>query len=215
MTGPYSADKSPDRIFGSKPLEPAGTTPQTPKDFQPYMRGSPATIPGQAPTPPSGPTPMDLAQGPPQPNTIPSIATILSQAKTTQDTLGTVHKQLNTQNLKLRRSQAHLIKNKLTDAQGYLRQAGAKLGVELPPMQVPSGTSALGRFVAYVNDGQNQLIEVQQKLKNMAAAGQHISAAEMLSVTVKMNLAQQEIEYSSTLLAKVIQSITQIMQIQL
>ena len=158
---------------------------------------------------------MDIAQGANVPPTNPSFNTLLAQAKTSQDSLGTVQQQLNTQNLKLRRSQTHLLKNKLTDAQGYLRQAGAKLGVETPQMKVPAGASTIERFMAYVNDGQEQLVQVQKKLKEMAAHGQQINAADMLAVTVKMNLAQQEIEYSSTLLSKVIDSIKQIMNIQL
>ncbi len=208
-------DKSPDRIFGGKPLEPAGTTPQPPKDFQSYMQGSSTPTQGQTPATPGGPTPMDIARGPAIQTAGPSFDTLLGQAKTAQDSLGNVEKQLNTPNLKLRRSQSHLLKNKLTDAQGYIRQASGKLGVDAPPMKLPPGATAIDRFIAYVNDGQNQLIQVQQKLKQMAAKGQQLNAAEMLSVTVKMNLAQQEIEYSSTLLSKVISSTTQIMNIQL
>ena len=140
---------------------------------------------------------------------------MLAQAKTSHDSLGTVEQQLNTQNLKLRRSQTHLLKNKLTDAQAHIRQAGAKLGIDAPPMKLPPGATAIERFIAYVNDGQDQLVQVQQRLKDMSAKGQQINAADMLSVTVKMNLAQQEIEYSSTLLGKVIDSLKQIMNIQL
>ena len=145
----------------------------------------------------------------------PNLDSILAQARTAQDTLGTVQKQLNTQGLKLRRSQTHLLKNKLTDAQGYIRQAGGKLGVDAGQMKLPPGATSIERFIAYVNDGQDQLVQVQKRLKEMAAKGQQMNAAEMLSVQVKMNLAQQEIEYSSTLLAKVIDSIKQMMNIQL
>ena len=208
-------DKSPDRIFGGKPLEPAGTTPQAPKEFQSYMQGTPSPPRGPAPEAPGGPTPMDIARGPAIQTAGPSFDTILAQARTAQDTLGNVEKQLNTPNLKLRRSQTHLLKNKLTDAQGYIRQAGSKLGVEAQAMKLPPGATALERFIAYVNDGQDQLIQVQGRLKELAAKGEQLNAAEMLSVTVKMNLAQQEIEYSSTLLAKVIDSLKQIMNIQL
>lgn len=212
----FTPDSSPDRITPGKSLEPAGTSPQPAKDFKPYMQGSPgAPMSSQGSAAPTGPTPMDLAQGAASPGSPPSMGAILNQARSMQDGLGVVGQQLNTPNLKLKRSQAHLLKNKLTDAQEYIRQAGAKVGVQAPPMTIPPGTSPIGRFVAYVNDGQDQLIQVQQKLKAMTAKGQQLNATEMLSVTVKMNLAQQEIEYSSTLLAKVIDSIKQIMNIQL
>ena len=158
---------------------------------------------------------MDITRGAAMQTAGPNLDSILAQARTAQDTLGTVQKQLNTQGLKLRRSQTHLLKNKLTDAQGYIRQAGGKLGVDAGPMKPPPGATSLERFIAYVNDGQDQLVQVQKRLKEMAAKGQQMNAAEMLSVQVKMNLAQQEIEYSSTLLAKVIDSIKQMMNIQL
>ncbi len=206
-------DKSPDKIFGSKPLEPAGTTPQAPKDFKGYMDN--AQKPGsglaaqstQGPQGPAGVTPNASAP--------PSLSAIQASAKAMQDNLGTVAQQLQTKNLKLRRSQSHLLKNKLTEAQSYIRQAASKVGVESPPMTMPSGATPIHRFLAYINDGQNQLIQVQQKLQQMSAKGQQLNAAEMLTVTVKMNLAQQEIEYSSTLLGKVIESMKQIMNIQL
>ena len=206
-------DKSPDRIFGGKPLEPAGTTPQAPKEFQSYMQGTPSAPKGQ--TPAEGPTPMDITRGTSIQTAGPSMDTLLAQARTAQDSLGTVKNQLNTPNLKLRRSQSHLLKNKLTDAQGYIRKAGGKVGVDSPAMKLPPGATALERFIAYANDGQDQLIQVQQRLKKMAADGQSLNAGEMLQVTVSMNLAQQEIEYSSTLLGKVIDSIKQIMNVQL
>lgn len=212
----FSPDSSPERITPGKAIEPAGTTPQPVKEFQPYMNSG-AGGPSQGLGSPAsqGPTPMNLAQAQTAPGATPSMDAIQNQAKTMQDNLGTIGKQLQTPNLKLKRSQAHLLKNKLSDAQGYIRQAGTKVGVESAPMTLQPGSSPIGRFIAYVNDGQDQLIQVQNKLKTMAAKGQQLNAADMLSVTVKMNLAQQEIEYSTTLLAKVIDSVKQIMNIQL
>ncbi len=80
---------------------------------------------------------------------------------------------------------------------------------------MPSGLSGISRFIAMVNDGQDQLAEIQEQLKNMSAKGGQINPGEMMSIQVKMGLAQQEIEYSSTLLGKVIQSLTQIINTQL
>ena len=204
----FSPDSSPARISPNKALEPAGTSPQPPKDFSSYMQDSHVSH-AKGPEPLS---PANMAQGGSKP---PSMESILNQAKSAQDGLGVVGKQLQTQNLKLKRSHAHLLKNKLTDANEYIRQVGSKVGVETPAMTMTPGTSPLGKFIAYVNDGQDQLIQVQNKLKQMSAKGQQLNAAEMLSVTVKMNLASQEIEYSTTLLGKVIDSVKQIMNTQL
>lgn len=211
----FVPDSTPGKITPGKALEPAGTTPQPQKDFKQYMEGSQAAPGGQAPTGAGGPTPMGIVQGPTVPGSPPSMEAVLNQAKTAQDSLGTIGQQLKTPNLTFKRSQAHLLKNKLSDAHEYIRQASEKVGIQSPPMSVPSGGGPINKFLAYVNDGQDQLIQVQQKLKTMSASGQQLNAAEMLSVTVKMNLAQQEIEYSTTLLAKVIDSIKQIMNTQL
>lgn len=210
MTTP--ADKSPDRVYGGKPLESIGSTPQAPKDFQPYMQDQ-----GKAPgsIPPNGPTPMDAAKGAISPTAPSTTEGMLAQAKNARDSLGHVEQQLKTPQLKLRRSQQHLLKNKLTSAQSYLRQAAEKTGVSSPPMQGSFKGSPVDRFLAYVNDGQNQLVEVQSRLKQMSAKGQQLNAADMLSISVKMNLAQQEIEYSSNLLGKIIDSFKQLMSTQL
>jgi len=211
----FVPDSSPDRITPGKSLEPAGTTPQPQKDFQSYMQGAPNPSSSPATLETSGPTPMSLAQGNSIGTEPPNMNTIMQQARTVQDGLGTVHSQLNTPNLKLKRSQAHLLKNKLSSAHDYIQQAAEKVGVNPSTSEVPATSSPLGRFIAYVNDGQDQLIQVQNQLKEMSAHGGQLNAAEMLTVTVKMNLANQEITYSSTLLGKVIDSIKTIMNTQL
>jgi len=212
----FSPDRTPDPIAGGNAAEPVGAQPKAPGNFQSYMQsggGTPASA-GMAPEA-SGVSPLNLNAGQGIPNLQPTMATVMAQASTARDTLGTVEQQLKTPNLKLKRSQAHLLKNKLSDAQGYIRGASEKMGVAQTPMKAPSTSSPLGRFLAYVDDGQNQLVQAQQKLKEMSVSGHQMSPAEMLSVTVKMNLAQQEIEYASNLLAKVITSIRTIMETQL
>jgi len=213
-------DKSPDRITPGKPLEPTGnpvTPGQSPAGFESYMQGAaqPKAAPAPLPAAAGGPTPMEVARGPSISTAGLSLDTVLAQAKTAQDSLGTVGKQLNDQNLKLKRSQSHLVRQKLGDANSYIRAAGSKLGLDLPEAKMPPGLSGISRFVAMINDGQDQLAQVQQQLKKMSAHNDQLTAGEMLSVQVKMGLAQQEIEYTSTLLGKVIQSVTQIINTQL
>lgn len=213
-------DKGLDGISGGSAPEGIGkpiTPGQAPTGFESYMQGtgqSKGPPPGTPPAP-GGPTPMDVARGPAISTAGISYNTLLAQATTAQDSLGTVEKQLNDQNLKLKRSQSHLVRQKLGDANSYLRAAGSKLGVETPEAKMPPGITGIARFIAMVNDGQDQLAEVQAQLKKMSASNQSISPGEMMSVQVKMGLAQQEIEYTSTLLSKVIQSITQIINTQL
>ncbi len=204
---------SPDPSIGStgKPAIPG----QPPEGFESYMQGAgkSATPPGAAA--PNGPTPMSIPQGPALSPAAPSVDSIIAQANTVQDSLGTVGEQLNHKNLSLKRSQSHLVRQKLGDANSYIRAANAKIGVDSPEAKLPPGTSGISRFIAMVNDGQDQLVQAQDQLAKMAANGQQLTPGDMMAVQVKMSLAQQEIEYTSTLLSKVIQSITQIMNTQL
>lgn len=214
MTTPEtpSPDKSPDRITPSKALEPDQVIRQpSGQGFQSYMeKGAPSRVA----TTPAGPTPMELSRVAAQTNA-PNLDSLIGQSKTVQDTLGSVHKQLNTPNLQLKRSQAHLLRNKLNDAREYSRSAAGKLGIESPPMKAPEGPGMIARFLAYINDGQDQFAAIQTKLQEMSSSGQQISPGDMMILQSKMALAQQEIEYSSTLLSRVTSSITSIMSIQL
>lgn len=212
-------DKSPDRITPGKPLEPLDkpiTSGQTPSGFESYMQGTrQTTTPPGAGTTPAGMTPMDAVRGPSISTSGISFDTLLAQANQTQDSLGTVEQQLNDKNLKLKRSQSHLVRQKIGDANSYIRTAGAKLGLQPTEAKLPPGVSGITRFIAMINDGQDQLAEVQDQLKKLSQSGDSINAGEMMSIQVKMGLAQQEISYTSTLLGKVIQSITQLMNTQL
>ena len=215
MTTPVTPppDESPSRIAPGKATDPSGAAPsRAPQGFDSYMQGT-----STAKTPPqAGPNPMDMARGnAPASAGSPSLDSILSQAKSAQDSLGNVGNQLNTPNLKLKRSQTHLLRNKLQDANGYIRSASSKLGIESPEMQMPQGATALDRFLAYVNDGQEQMLQVQQRVKELSESKDELRPADLLYVQVKMNQAQQEIEYSSTLLSKVIDSIKTILNTQL
>jgi hypothetical protein len=149
------------------------------------------------------------------PASTPTYGSLIAQAKGAQDTLGAVETQLNTPNLKLKRSQNHLLRNKLQDATEYTRAAAGKLGIDSPAFKIPPGTGPIDRFLAYVNDGQEQMSLVSQKLQELASSNTQISPADMLLVQVKLNQAQQEIEYSSTLLGKVIDSLKTVLNTQL
>lgn len=214
------ADKSPDPIASGKSIEPTGksiTPGQAPAGFESYMQGTgaQANVSASQPQAPTGPTPMDMAKTPVMSTAGVSFNSILAQAKTSQDSLGIVEKQLKDKNLKLKRSQSHLVRQKLGDANEYTRAAGSKMGAKMPESNMAPGLTGISRFIAMVNDGQDQLLAVQNHLSDIAAKGTQMSAADMMSVQVKMGLAQQEIEYTSTLLSKVIQSITQVINTQL
>lgn len=206
-------DKSPDSISAGKSVEPTGKTipsGKTPEGFESHMQSKqvPASQVG-------GPTPMEMTRTQPIAVGTPTFDSLTQQSRLTQDTLGTIEKQLNDRNLKLKRSQSHLVKQKLGDANQYLHAAASKLGTQPLEEKSTAGMSGVTKFIAMVNHGQNQLVSVQEQIAQMSKNKGSMSPADMLSVQVKMGLAQQEVEYTSTLLGKVIQSITQIINTQL
>lgn len=200
-------DKS---ITPNKALEAADrpVRGQPGSQFESHMQGAPTT-----PKAVSGPSPMELN------NTMaagtPTFDSLMSQAKTTQDTLGTVKDQLKTKNLKLKRSQTHLLRNKLTDAHDAMRGAGSQIGVDREAPDFSGTLTPIDRFIAYVDDGQEQMLALQGKLQEMANHPEKLNAAQMMLVQVKLSQAQQAVEYSSALLGKVIDAIKTIMNTQL
>ncbi len=205
---------SPDRIDPNKPIEPkTAIGSNTGSDFQTFMQGS-GTNPVAASAAGGAPTPIELARPPQQPGA-PTLNTLLAQSANMQDSLGTLQDQLGTPNLKLKRSQAHLLRNKLSDANNYIRGAAGKLGLETPPLKTPSHPGVTERLMAYINDGQEKMVGVQQKLDELMGRKEQLSPGDMMMVQIKMGQAQQEIEYSSTVLSKVIDALKQVFNIQL
>jgi len=214
-------NRIPDSVTARKGIEPETPVSKPAASFESFMQETPTkpAAPGFGTTPPTsapiGTTPMEMAKPTAIPSGTPTMNSLLAQSSNMQDALGTVGDQLKTPNLKLKRSQTHLLKNKLQDANEYMRSAGAKLDVENPPGHIPAGLSPPARFLAMLGDGQDQLLAVQQKIKELSLKEGGISPTDMMYLQVKMGQAQQEIEYSSTLLGKVIQAIVQLLQTQL
>nr|NGX26748.1 hypothetical protein [Chlamydiota bacterium] len=79
----------------------------------------------------------------------------------------------------------------------------------------PKGSGPLQKFLGLVTDGQNQLEAAKQKLTDLSAKGEDLRPAEMLMIQIKLNKAQQELEYSSLLLGKAVDDLKMMMNIQL
>jgi hypothetical protein len=205
-----------DQIMPGQPIRPGPATPQAPgAGFQGYM-GEAQGAPGKVYTPAPG-TPASVIGA--QPFNVqtagPSLDNLISQIGTSQDSLAMVRSQLKTNNLQFKRSQQHLLRNKLSDASTYLRAANSKLGADVPQMPSQAGAKPIERFLNFVTDGESQLASAQQKIQDMQKKGDQMRPGDFLLVQVKMSQAQQEIEYSSVLLSKVIDSIKATLNIAL
>lgn len=163
-----------------------------------------------------GTTPYDLTKGQVGPMQTPTIDSINDQATTTSGTLNTLDDQLNTKNLKLKQSQKYLLRNKLSEANTHIRTAATKVGVDVgSPPAVGVKQNPIRRYLAYVSDSQEQIASVQNKIKEMASKGGTISPGDMLLIQVKLNKAQQALEYSSVLLGKAVDDIKMLFNVQI
>lgn len=204
---PESSKISPD-----KSLEKGRPTSPDSSAFQEYKESAPS-----APQPgtPSEISPMDLASKAGI-STTPTFQSLLAQAGNARDTLGEVEKNLKTPNLKFKKSQSDLLQSKLKNANDHLASANQKMGANVPPdTQISADANPVERFIGLVTDGQNKFYEAHDKLKQINTSGQVLQPADMLLIQIKLSQAQQELEYSSVLLSKVVDSLKQIINIQI
>ncbi|MBI2811210.1 MAG: hypothetical protein HYX67_10325 [Candidatus Melainabacteria bacterium] len=207
-----------DRIFPSSPVgqgaeKLAGSSQQPFSSFMKEGQSSPLVNAGKTPMV----SPFDLMQGRPlAQGATPTMDTLVAQVNSTQSTMGDISSQLNTPNLKLKASQKYLLKNKLTDATDSMRSANAKMGANVPEATDPSTFSGpLGKFFAYLSDGQKQMESAKQQLQSIKDKGDSMSPGDFLLVQVKLNKAQQELEFSSVLLSNAVSDLKMLMQVQL
>lgn len=190
-------------------------TPREAGTFQPLLQkqAEPAAKPGQFVSP------FELARGTPQLAAGPTMATIHAQAVHAQTTLGDINNMLATPNLKIKPSSKYLLRNKLSDASQQLRTVNAKVGgqqQEEATQELPAGHGPIQQFLAYVGGSQIALANTQKKIQELSEKeGANLNPAEMLFVQIKLNKAQQLLDYSSVLLAKAIDSMKMLFSIQL
>ncbi len=200
------------KIFPDKSVEKGRPTPPDTSAYQEYKEKAPPAIGPEETTELS---PMDLASKAGI-STTPTFQSLIAQTNNTQDTLGEIQKNLNTQNLKFKKSQADLLQTKLNNANDHLKSANQKMGANIPEdTQISASADPVTRFLGLVTDGQSKLFEAQNQLQNLKSSGTSLAPGDMLLVQVKLSQAQQEIEYSSILLNQVVNALKQIINIQM
>src|SRR5581483_701229 len=209
--------EDPGRVFSTESIGSSGkeslSVPN--QSFTAFMQKGAAPTPMETAGKSSTISPFSLMQGQPPVATTPSLDTLMTQVKNVHSTLGDINTQLNTPNLKLKASTKYLVKNKLTDANEHLRSFNERIGAEVPKQPDASKFSGpLGRFFAYLNDGQAQMEQAKIQLQNLKEKGTNMSPSDFLLVQIKMNKAQQLLEFTSVLLSNAVSVIKQIMQVQ-
>ncbi|HEY2810740.1 MAG TPA: hypothetical protein VGJ00_05075 [Rhabdochlamydiaceae bacterium] len=161
-------------------------------------------------------SPFELAQGTPLSTSAPTLTNLMTQVKQAQSTLGDISTNINQPGLKLKPSQKYLLKNKMNDATTHLRAANTKMGAEIPGGPSTSEFKGpLGRFLALVGDGQQQLEAAQTHLQGLQEKGKSLNPGDFLMIQVKLNKAQQELEFSSVLLSNAVSAFKLLMNVQL
>ncbi len=204
----------PERIEGMMPVGGSDQPREASTPFKSLMKGGEAAKPGTNVN-----SPFDLARAGAQPLAAgPTLATIQTQVVHAQSTLGDLSNMLSTQNLKLKPSTKYLLGSKLSDASQQLRTVNAKVGgdpVEAEDPEQKSGLGPVQKFLAYVDAGQASLAAAKQKIQDLSAQGDSMNPAELLLVQVKLNHAQQLLDYTSVLLSKAIDDIKMLFNVQL
>jgi hypothetical protein len=190
-----------------------GDNPQ--QSFASMMQSKEADVSQMAPKV-SNISPFDLAHMGIKPVGSPNVNTLIEQTDLLHGSFNTVQTQLSHPNLKLKSSQKYLVNSKLNDVNTHLRAANAKLGI--PPSEAPQaskGTGAIAQYLGYIADGMSQLDSAKKQIGVLGSQGANVNPSEYLLLQMKFNKAQQELDFTSTVLAKSIEGIKTIMNIQI
>jgi flagellar hook-basal body complex protein FliE len=218
-------------VEGKMSISPAAQSIGQPSGFEAMMNQQNNAQSMQGPASaggPSGPSPMDLARPAGTPTAAPSFQSLLQQTQGLQDGLTKLQSPkvgLNHPQLKqprnpgvskgdqgMRPQQSGLLRGHLKNATNSINDAAAKLQLSGAPA---NGSGTLAHFLAWVGQGQDTMMSVQGKLQEMSKNPDSLNPADMLLVQTKMNQAQNEIQFSTTLLGKVVESFKTILQTQL
>ena len=144
----------------------------------------------------------------------PTFESINNQLKASSGTLGDLQDKLNTPKLRFKSSQRYLLGNKFGEANAHIRSAASQVGAELPPAPKVSRQNPVARFISMVTDGQNQLNSLSQNIAQMHQEGT-LNPGQLLLMQVKLNKAQQELEYSSIIVSKAVDDVKTMFNIQI
>lgn len=208
----------PDPIDGVKSI--LSSSSATAHDQEKLPTASPAfssLMQGSAPTAPSStmPSPLAIMQGKTPIATPPSLTTLMHQLQGMQSTAGDVQNQLSNTQLHLKASAKYLLDNKLAEANRELRGVNTKLGVTTAHTETPQMGGPLGKFIGYLTTGQSEMEAAKRQLSEIKAKGDSMAPGDFLLVQLKLNKAQQLLEFSSVLLSTAVSDIKQMMQVQL
>lgn len=211
----------PSRVLPAKSIEGQeqgkGGLPTSSQSFSSFMQKPASGMPG--PSSSSHVSPLAMMQGTSTATmtAAPDTNALIQQVSKLQATSSQVQDALSTPNLRLKASTKSLLKTKFNEANDHLQAINTKLGVPSQANQdhLLSSGGPLGKFLGYLTAGQQMMGAAKNQLEQIKKEGTHMSPGDFLLVQVKMNKAQQLLEFSSVLLSNAVSDIKQFMQVQL
>lgn len=212
MTSPTNP-LSPDRLDPTRAIQPTQGHEQSPSNgaFAQLMQ-TPATAQEAQINPSSAPSPMNILPGT-HPMGGPSFDSMQSQLNIASSHIADMQAQIQTPGLKIMPQDRDLLSKHLGNATDNLRAVNTKLGVSSPPAEPLTGP--LGQFMSLINDGANNIASAKQKLSSIASSTDSLNPTEMLLVQVKVNQAQQQIDFASSILSNTVNAFKTLMNLQI
>ena len=165
-----------------------------------------------------GPSPIDIAnQQKISPSAPPTMEKVHEQMTSVSGSLGDIKSKLHDPKLKLKNSDKYLIRKKLGNANEHIKAAAEKAGVDTGNFDKKLGKSKnpIARFLSMVSDGQHQMVQAADSIKKLNANGKKMQPGDLLLVQIKLNKAQQELNYTSVILGNATSMIKTLFNIQI
>jgi len=163
-------------------------------------------------------SPMELAQGGIRANPATANAQgVLAQIELMQGAMQTMQGQLATPQLKMSPSQKYLLRNKFLSANSSLQAVQERMGSQDQESkeQEEDSSSPVTQFLRYLTDGMQQLDAAKAQLANLKDKASDLTPMDFLFIQLQLAKAQQEIEFTSIMLSKMVDGFKMIMNIQL
>jgi hypothetical protein len=160
-------------------------------------------------------SPFELVQNQSPLATGTTLDSLLNQVRSTHGMLGDISSNLQQPKLRLTENERSQMQSWLSKANSQLRTANEKLGIETKAPSNSATGGILGKFLDMIQDGQSNLKSAQSQLQDIQKTGDQMRPTDFLAIQIKVSHAQQQIEFCSMMLAKSVENIKTIMNIQI
>ena len=193
---------------------PVGGGPEMETKFGQIMQQPAAGAPTGAQQVGAAPSAADLMQRPVVQG-VPTHDTLIQQTTTAAARIGDLSQALQTPGMKLSKADQKLLVTKLGNSNKLIRSAANKVGVDVGlPIKPTKDATVMEKALLFLTDGQTKLNSVRSTLEGMKASGTGLNPADVMSLQVKINTADQEVQFCAASIGKLVDTIKTLMNIQ-